>query len=354
MPLTQEKYLMKHIVLKQAALTLSLSILMVSVQAFVLDEKLIIEPNAGKRPFYQLIKSAKNNIKLILYGFTDRSLAKALVSAHKKKINVKVILEHAPYKYPSENKAIYKFLKRNGVNIKWSNPAFRLTHQKTLIIDKSTATIMTLNFTHSAFKKQRNFAITINTPKAVKDIVTQFEYDWNHVKSSVKKNPNLLWSPGNAEKIFIAIAKTSNKSINIIAPDLNLVGLINTLGRKADNKVTVKIITSKQSFKKNRKKFCTLQQHHVNIRVAKKLFPHAKLLLAKSFTHTYYILGSTNFTWSSVNNNRELSILGDNLNTSNRLEEIYKKDWQAAKPWSGCKNMPRKTIDSEEKELYLT
>lgn len=95
-------------------------------------EKLIIEPDMGRTPLLSLIKNANSSIAVVMYGFTDKPFMDALNSAAKKGKNIQILLEESPYKNSNENTFATQTLQTKNIFLKWSNPDFKLTHQKNI------------------------------------------------------------------------------------------------------------------------------------------------------------------------------------------------------------------------------
>ena len=90
--------------------------------------------------------------------------------------------------------------------MKWSNPQFAITHQKTMVIDNSLALIMTFNFTYPTFENTRNFAIKTTNRSQIKEIISVFNADWRRTKVTSLAMPDLVcqhWKniPGLIDKV---------------------------------------------------------------------------------------------------------------------------------------------------------
>ena len=124
----------------------------------------------GRKPILDAINDAHYSLQLVMYGLTDETLLNAILQQQSKGRAVKVILENAPYKMENENTKTIGELTAHHIDWQGTIPPFRLIHQKTLLIDKHKAIVMTFNFTHATFKKERNFALVIDNPETVREI----------------------------------------------------------------------------------------------------------------------------------------------------------------------------------------
>lgn len=124
----------------------------------------------------EIIGSAQKSIELEVYVFTNPRVADALIEAHKRGVNVRVIMEE---RVDSESgKAIFERLKGAGVKTKWANQAsFTLTHSKFMVIDGKKVLVGSMNFSGAALLTNREAGIILDG-KAVEAYLRIFEEDW--------------------------------------------------------------------------------------------------------------------------------------------------------------------------------
>jgi phosphatidylserine/phosphatidylglycerophosphate/cardiolipin synthase-like enzyme len=65
----------------------------------------------------------------------------------------------------SVNSAAYSYFSSHAVEVTWSTPRYRYTHQKTVIVDGSEAVIMTANLTSRYYATSRDFLV-VDTNRA--------------------------------------------------------------------------------------------------------------------------------------------------------------------------------------------
>lgn len=282
-------------------------------------DELLIEPDQGLKPILDMITATRHSLDLVMYGFTDQRLAKAIIQQKLNGKTVKVILEKTPYKNEDENKKVIQQFIQADVNWKGSIPPFRLIHQKTMIIDDQKALVMTFNFTHSSFKNQRNFGLLIDNPKLVNGIKDVFSADWND-KTVSPQIPELIYSPDNSRKRIIAAILGAKQTIKVYAETINDYHLVGALAKASRNNVSVEILTSSPLRRGQTRYF---ERAHVKIYYSKNLFIHAKVFIVDNHTA---ILGSINFTRSSLDDNRELSIVTEDKIVLKKLTETFNKD----------------------------
>lgn len=275
----------------------------------------------GREPVLSAIKNAKSSIELVMYGFTDTDLMDALVNAKKHEKNIQVLLEKFPYKNDHENADAIKTLQKANISLKWPNPEFKLTHQKTLIIDHHNALVMTFNFTKSTFKKERNFALLVDDQDMVDEIEKVFHADWDY-KNVTVNNSNLVWSPNNSRDKLLEFIKQAKSDIKIYAQSITDYKTIGALANAAGKGINVEIITSTKPKGKS-KKHEYLTRAGVLIHYNKHYYIHAKVIITD---HQAAMLGSMNLTDASIDDNRELSVITHNKDTIRALEKTFAQD----------------------------
>jgi cardiolipin synthase len=292
------------------------------------NQQLIIEPDAGRAPLLNAIHNAKSSVDLVMYGLTDLQFVDALTRANAKNKNVKVLLQHYPYKADDENKAAIADLQAANTPLHWPDEKFKLTHQKTLLIDDNYAIIMTFNLTHGSFTKERNFALVVTDPAIVSEIKHVFDADWQHTDVTVH-DANLIWSPDNSREKLIALIQTAKTEIKIYAEGLNDYEIVGALAKAARNGVKITVLTSSFGDKPVSKQFKYLAKNGVNILYSKDYVIHAKIMV---IDQTRAVLGSINMTRQSINNNRELAMITDDANIIHQLSQTFDNDSRHATP----------------------
>lgn len=297
-------------------------ILLLISQAIAQADQLIIEPDEGRLPLLKAIEGAEKSIHLAMYGWTDPVLLNAVLQQKKAGKEIKIILEPHPYEAEKENYRAIKFFNEHHIDWQPTLPSFHLTHQKTLIVDGKNAIVMTFNFTRSTFKNDRNFGLIIDDKKQVNAIENIFLSDWMH-KKTMFFSQTILLSPDNSRDLFLSHLRNAKKNILIYASSISDYQIIGALAQAAKNKVDVKILTSANM---NQKKLAYLKRAGVSIKHANSYRIHAK---AMAIDHKLAIIGSINLTASSLDLNRELSIVTTDSTVLTQLENIFNTDWQA-------------------------
>lgn len=110
------------------------------------------------------LRGAKSEILVQAYSFTSAPIAKALVAAHKRGVNIEVILDKSQrsQKYSSAD-----FVAHAGIPT-YIDSAHAIAHNKVMVIDKEMVITGSFNFTKAAEEKNAENLLVIRS-KALAD-----------------------------------------------------------------------------------------------------------------------------------------------------------------------------------------
>lgn len=281
--------------------------------------QLIIEPKDGRAPILNTITHAQSSIDLAIYGFTDPEIMNAIIQTKSSGKNVHILLQHFPYKSATENLPAIQRFSTSHVATAYPASTFYLLHQKTLITDHRLAIVMTFNFTRSTFDNMRNFGLIITDPSMVQEIQKVFDADWQH-RPIQPHHPNLVWSPDNSRIKILGFINSAKSDIKIYAQGLSDYQVVGALAGAARRGVNVQILTSDAL---SVGKTAYLQKAGVKINLDTPLRIHAKVIIVDQ---QKALLGSINFTQTSIDKNRELAVITDDPKIVHELLEVYRED----------------------------
>ena len=291
---------------------------------------LIVEPDDHMQKVFELIRSATQSIDLVMYEFDDPDIENALADAAARGISVRVLLNKG-YAGATDPKqaATMKFLQSKNILVKYTPNYFALTHQKTLILDNNKVFIMTFNFTKRYYPTSRDFGILDTNTNDVSEAQKMFNADWSNKQVTPITGNNLLWSPG-AETAMILMIKSAHKTLDVYNEEMADGTITEALIAAAQRGITVRVTMSYSTTYKPA--FIKLTQGGVHVRTyassSKKRYIHAKMILADS---NYAFVGSQNFSWYSLEKNRELGIFVSEPSTIASLKKVFEGDWNEAR-----------------------
>jgi cardiolipin synthase len=279
-------------------------------------------PEAGARPLLRSLEAATTSIDLEVYLLSHPQVIAALGSARARGVRTRVLLEQRPFG-GGDNATAFAELQRIGVEARWSGPAFRLTHAKTLVVDRARAWVMTANLTRAAFQSNREYLAALADPEQVSELAALFEADWDRTALQPRAD-GLVVSPSNARARIGELIAGASESLDLEAEELVDAESVRRLGEAAARGVTVRVVMSPGANDAGRE---ALARAGGNVRSLARPYVHAKMILADD---ARLYVGSVNLTAQSLDRNREVGVL---LTAGPALElarSTFERDWRAA------------------------
>ena len=301
----------------------------VALGAGVRTVGLIVEPDDGVRVITRPIRDAASSIWLTMYLLTNRTIIHDLEYAHASGVQVRVILEPHPYGMSDPNRYAYNNLMAADIPVHWSSPRFRLTHEKSMLVDGATAYIMTTNFTRAAFKSNREFDVIDRDARDVAALRTLFSADWND-RPYAPRDPNLPVSPTNARALLTALTGSARHTLDVYAEELQDRGMERALAAAARRGVRVRMILPAPSGRDHDAlgvALITAAGAQVHRLPQSHLYVHAKAIIVdvrRAF------VGSENLSAASLDHNRELGVIVADTGAIQALESTFDGDWAQA------------------------
>ncbi len=297
--------------------------------------QVFVEPDAGDAVITDAIAGAKKTVLLEMYLLTERKVISALEEAAQRGVTVRVMLEQHPYGSAAPTGTLDR-LKAAGVNAQSTNPAFALTHEKGMVIDGSTAYIMTANFTAAAlgsgsYTKNREYGIIDTHRQDVQAVTAIFNADWNRSTPQIS-DPNLVVSPVNSRNDFTSLINRAHKTLFIEAEEMQDSEIEQAIVNAGQRGVKVQVIlpspSRSSSSDSNSSGINTINHPGIQIEEDPHLYMHAKIIIVdgqKAF------VGSENISTASLEKNRELGILVSDQNVLNTLQQTFQQDWSVSR-----------------------
>ena len=121
------------------------------------------------------INNANKSIHILIYSFTLDSIANALINAHNRGVDVKVVFEKSQIGRGSE----YQRLKKAGVPVR-NDTNSHLMHNKVMIIDGKIVFTGSYNWSFNAEKYNDENLIVIKSEWIAEEYEKKFEEIWNN------------------------------------------------------------------------------------------------------------------------------------------------------------------------------
>jgi cardiolipin synthase len=263
----------------------------------------------------------------VMYEDEDGQVDAALAAARARGVSVRVLLNGGYYGEGSpDNEPAYKYLRAHRVDVRWTPSYFALTHQKSLVVD-GRAYILTFNFTPQYYASSRDFGVVDTNPADVKAIELTFAADYAGRKITAPAGNDLVWSPG-SEQAQVALIDSARGYVDVYNEEMDSRPVEQALEDAARRGVDVRLTMTYDSEWKAA--FVALASAGVHVRTYAAdapLYIHAKMILTPSRA----FIGSENFSYTSLERNRELGISLTALGVIHSLRATFNGDFAHAR-----------------------
>lgn len=298
---------------------------------------LVTEPADGLSPIYGLINSARRTLDMTMYELSDATAEADLARDAARGVEVRVVLDQNLAR--AYNTPAFNYLRAHGVAVHWAPRSYDVTHQKTITVDGKVSAIMTLNLTSEYYPTSRDFAIVDRKPADVAAITEVFDHDFNGDRTSPEPaGPDLVWSPG-ADARLVGIISSARRDVLVENEEMSEYTIVDALEADARRGVDVEVVmTYQSSWAANFDKLTAAGAHVRTYSPDASLYVHAKVIdVDPGYPDQQLDLGSQNFSWSSLEYNRELGIdLGRSESAIvSSVAATVRADFAGASPWRG-------------------
>jgi cardiolipin synthase len=299
---------------------------------------LVQYPSAGFSGLYAQTSAARKSIDMEIYELDDPVEEAALIAAHRRGVQVRVLLD-AAYELRTANEPTYALLRAGGVQVRFGRSS-TIFHIKTTTFDGATSDISTANLTPQYYATTRDAEIVDSYPVQVLAIEKTFGNDWagQDPASDEANAPGLVWSP-DAEQAMINQINSATSSVRFTSEELSDPYISRALANDAQRGVRCEIVMMDdpewaKAFGQVTSAGCAV---HVLPDTPTGLYMHEKLVLVDAGTaHASAMIGSQNASYSSLAFNRELSIVLTEAQAPTVLRSLtstFARDFGAAERW---------------------
>ena len=292
---------------------------------------ILVFPDDGAKMIIDSILEAKKSLRIKMFVFSDPELIYAVIDAHKRGLDVKVMLNPARRSGEEENESTRRLFEQAGVNVKDTNPFFGLTHEKSMVVDDRLAFIKSLNWETKNLTETRDYAIITANPHEVEEVIMCFEADWERTDFNPGESARLIWCSINGRDRIARFIDDARHSLFIQNERYQDLVIIERIIRAATRGVKVHVMVRPPHTLKKEKLvegvggLRIMDDVGIKIHKLKHLKLHGKMLLADGCRA---IVGSINLTPGSFDDRRELAIEVNDAEIVDRLHEIAQYDWE--------------------------
>ncbi|MCM8596194.1 phospholipase D-like domain-containing protein [Accumulibacter sp.] len=300
-----------------------------------MHRSLIVLPDDTGRPIIEAIAAARESLRIKMFLFSDPDLLAAVIGARQRGVDVRVMLNPARRSGEVENQGSRQALEDAGVSVEDSNPAFAVTHEKSLVIDGETAFVHSLNWETKNLTETRDYAVVTSHRHEVDEIVTCFDADWTREKFDPGEDSHLIWCNINGRNRVARFIDSANESLFLQNERYQDEVIIERLVRATRRGVRVHVLARPMHFLKAGKLvegvegLRILEDLGAKVHKLRGLKLHAKMMLADG---QRAIIGSINLAPGSFDDRRELAIEVHDEAVVGRLRQVADRDWENSRP----------------------
>lgn len=294
------------------------------------------EPSYGYTFVSSAIAQAHTRVYMTMYELSDPQVINALIAAHHRGVDVRVLLDSA-YHGRSYNTPAYNQLQASGVPVHWA-PSSTIVHQKTLVVDNQ-AWIMTGNLTPQYYASSVDFTVFDQQPPDVNEIVQAFVDDWNgdltNTPSSAQvtgAHGDLIFSP-QSESTLVNLINQAHSGTTMLVEneEMNSSAIEQALEAAAHRGVDVRVVmTRSSSWDTAFNQLVADGVHVATYAYSAPIYIHAKAIV---INNSLAYMGSINFSTASMVYNRELGVITSDPQVLQQVTATINSNYAGAQPW---------------------
>jgi cardiolipin synthase A/B len=296
---------------------------------------LIVLPNDSAKPIIDAIGAARRSLRIKMFVFSDRTLLNAVVAAGRRGVKVQVMLNPARRSGERDNEHTRKLLERARVRVRDANPAFDLTHEKSMVVDDAAAFVKSFNWATKNLTETRDYAVVTTNQHDVGDVIDGFDADWHRQAFSPRQETHLVWCPGPGRDRICQFIDDARHRLFVQNERIQDAVVIERLVRAGGRGVKVEVMARAPHTLKRDKVvegvggLRILDDVGIKVHKLKHLKLHGKALLRDGAAA---IVGSINLATGSLDGRRELAIEVRDEDLIDRLHKTLKHDWRHSRP----------------------
>ncbi len=300
-----------------------------------MSRSVIVLPDDTGQPIADAINAATRSLRIKMFLFSDPGLIQAVIDAHRRNVRVRIMLNPARRSGEQENEETRRILTEAGIEVLDSNPKFDLTHEKSMVIDDTTAYVESLNWETKNLTVTRDYAVVTTHKHEVDEIIECFEADWHRTEFKSGDHSHLIWCVGNGRQRMGQLIDDAKHSLFLQNERYQDSVMIEHLVRAARRGVQVHVMArpphklKKAKLSEGVSGLRILQDVGIKVHKLRHVKLHAKLLFADG---NRTIVGSINLAPGSFDTRRELAIEVKDEHVTSRIDEVMQHDWKNSKP----------------------
>jgi phosphatidylserine/phosphatidylglycerophosphate/cardiolipin synthase-like enzyme len=282
--------------------------------------KLIVQPGAGLAPVLSAIKAARTSIDILIFRLDRSAIAKALVSAAKRGVNVRALTAHTNRGGVKHLRKLELQLFAGGVTVSRTADDLVRYHGKMMVVDRQLLHVYGFNFTALDTSGSRSFGIITENRLLVREALRLFDADFNR-KQYRSGTPRFIVSPENSRQRLSRFLHGARRQLLIYDAQVSDDQLVDVLTKRVKAGVDVKIMGRVEGGSKLKGQRYPGKRLHVRaiIRDGREAF-----------------IGSQSMRTLELDRRREVGIIINDRTVVQQMKAVFERDW--AKTDAGMKD----------------
>ena len=291
---------------------------------------LYVLPEDGRTPVLDEIDRAVCTIDINAYLISDETMIEALGDAEARGVEVRIIHEEHPFGGSGGHLERNEALAADGIELRTGPTDLIFTHAKYLIVDNQVAIITNQNFTFGAFDSNRELGVITTDQTEVAAMSRLFESDWDGTAPPLLSD-RLVVSPQNARLEIVNLIESADATIRLYAEVIRDDEIVDALSTAVQRGVKVQILVNSADDELDETIYAVLASNGVGLHIAGHVYVHAKAMVIDD---TAVLIGSHNPTSTSLDRNREVSLIVSDAVAIDRATAVFDRDWAQSAPYS--------------------
>ena len=293
-------------------------------------------PEAGAAAVKQLIDGAQKTLRIKMFEFDSEVLIEAVLDAQRRFVDVAVLLNPVRSSGARPNDKTFERFREAGIAVGWTSPRFKISHEKSMIVDNARLLISTFNYSDKYLTRTRDYGVLIEDPAVIAEVAACFEADRAGETFWLRAGSPLAWGNQDARCVVAAFVDAAQKELLIQHPKFHDLAILDHVLEARERGVTVHLLCGGdhgiedynllETFSHQR----ILARAGVHLRKQRHLKLHAKMMIGDG---QRAMVGSMNIDKDAYDVRRELGIVLDDKAIVKALGKTFEADWQEARKW---------------------
>ena len=298
--------------------------------------RLLTMPDDGAAAVKALIDAARTTLRIKMFELDSETLIQAVLDAHHRFVDVAVLLNPVRSSGARPNDTTFERFREAGIRVAWTSPRFKISHEKSMIVDGDKLLISTFNYSDKYLTKTRDYGVLVEDSALIDEVAACFEADANGEAFALRGDSPLAWGNQSARCVVADFIDAAEKELLIQHPKCHDVAILDHVLEARARGVAIHLLGGGghgiepenllETFSLQR----ILARAGVHQRKQRHLKLHAKVLIGDG---RRVMVGSMNIDRDAYDVRRELGLVADDKALVKALGRTFEADWQEARRW---------------------